>query len=73
MGFPLVAGSLVGWVLDRTPEAETNVKDSERSGELCGRAADIECKKGGNHRVNYPAADDRNQVVLPCNESSTRK
>lgn len=37
--FPL-ATPTVGWVLDRTPEAEASAADSERSGELCGRAAD---------------------------------
>ncbi len=71
--FPLLQDLLSAGCLTAHPEGRNESEGLEAQRELCGRAADIACKKGGNHRVNYPAADDRNQVVLPCNESSTRK
>jgi len=37
--FPL-ATITVGWVPDRTPEAEAKRRTRSESGELCGRAAD---------------------------------
>ena len=65
--FPLATTS-VGWVPDQhTRKGQSEAEDSERSGELCGRAADGEWSAGGSLSLDrYKMSSGFSEALMLC-------